>query len=294
MRTEAPAGLTSVTCSPHTCMLVSSSDVAIAAARREATIDEGTTTMDDRLRRDLRLLKCYAAVSSALLVVLALAAFQRQDAPAPQRARFTEIDVERINIVEPDGKLRMVLSNRPRSIGPIYKGKPFGYPGGTRPGIIFFNDEGTENGGLTFTGRRAADGTYRASAGFSFDQFDQDQVLYLQYADENGTRRMGFTVADRADVNIYDLVQRRDSLNRLPAGPARDAALRALMGPRDGVPLFAPRVYVGRDPARSALVTLSDPAGRPRLRMRVDSSGAPSLEFLDDSGRVTARLPEGR
>jgi hypothetical protein len=51
----------------------------------------------------------------------------------------------------------MVIANRPRSIGPIYKGEPFGYRGGTRPGIIFFNDEGTENGGLTFTGSTCAD-----------------------------------------------------------------------------------------------------------------------------------------
>ena len=122
---------------------------------------------DDRLHREVRALKVYAVASSALLVILTLGAF-RQQVPQGQKGRFTELDVERINIVEPDGKLRMVLSNRPRSIGPIYKGKPFGYEGGGRPGIIFFNDEGTENGGLTFTGSRGADGKYRASSGFSF------------------------------------------------------------------------------------------------------------------------------
>ncbi|MEJ7809975.1 MAG: hypothetical protein WKG32_06090 [Gemmatimonadaceae bacterium] len=254
--------------------------------------------MDTDIRRELRILKGYAVVVTALLGTLSLAAFrqgaQNAQAGAAQKTKFTEIDVERINIVEPDGKLRMVISNRPRSIGPIYKGTPFGYPGGTRPGIIFFNDEGTENGGLTFTGGRGADGKYRASSGFSFDQFNQDQIFYFQYSDDNGTRRTGLTIADRADVDIFDLVQQRDSLNKLPAGPAKDAALRTLMGPRNGAPLFAQRVYVGRDPARSAVINLSDPNGRPRLRLRVDSLGAPSLEFLDDSGRVTARLPEAR
>src|SRR5215475_7929675 len=141
-------------------------------------------------------LKSYAVLMTLLVGVQSLAAF-RQTA---QKTRFTEIDVERINIVEPDGKLRMVISNRDRSIGPIYKGKPFGYAGGSRPGIIFFNDEGTENGGLTFTGKREADGTYRASSGFSFDQFNQDQVVYLQYNDNNGRRNMGLTIADRADA----------------------------------------------------------------------------------------------
>ena len=107
--------------------------------------------MDTR-DRDLRFLKRMRYGSTTLIVLMAITAFVRQ----PQKQKFGEIDVERINIVEPDGKLRLVISNRPRSIGPIYKGKPFGYAGGTRPGIIFFNDEGTENGGLTLTRRSAA------------------------------------------------------------------------------------------------------------------------------------------
>src|SRR6476660_3452497 len=117
--------------------------------------------MDAQIRRELRFLKGYAFVVTALVGTLSLAAFTR----ATRSEKFTEIDVERINIVEPDGKLRMVISNRPRSIGPIYKGKPFGYAGGGRPGIIFFNDEGTENGGLTFVGKQNADGSYEASTG---------------------------------------------------------------------------------------------------------------------------------
>lgn len=244
--------------------------------------------MDSQIRRELRLLKGYAAITTILLIVLSLAAFRG----TPQKVKFVEIDVERINIVEPDGKLRMVLSNRPRSTGPIYKGKPFGYPGGGRPGIIFFNDEETENGGLTFTGGVGEEGRYRASSGFSFDQFNQDQILYLQYIDDNGTRRVGLTVADRAPIDIFGLIQQRDSINQIRDSATRAAAMQELFAPRNGEPLFAQRVYVGRDAARSAVVNLSDPAGRPRLRLRVDSLGVPSLEFLDDSGRVTSRLPE--
>jgi hypothetical protein len=246
--------------------------------------------MDASTAKQLRFLKAYTLVSTTVLAVLALAAFTRAGQPAKQR--FTEIDVERINVVEPDGKLRMVISNRPRSIGPIYKGKEFGYPGGTRPGIIFFNDEGTENGGLTFTGRRGPDGRFQSSVGMSFDQFNQDQVLYLQYSDNNGQRRMGFTVADRADVDIYDMVAERDSIMKMPAGPAREEALRRWAAPRNGVPLFAQRVYVGRDVAKNAVVNLSDPSGKSRVRLLVDSLGRASLDFLDDSGRVTFSLPD--
>ena len=114
--------------------------------------------MAQDLERDVRFLKRYAVVTTALFIVATSAAFVRTT-----HEKFTEIDVERINVVEPNGNYRMVISNRPRSIGPIYKGKPFGYPGGGRPGIIFFNDEGTENGGLTFTGRDSA-GVVRVDA----------------------------------------------------------------------------------------------------------------------------------
>jgi hypothetical protein len=243
--------------------------------------------MTDSVRRELRVLKLYALLLTLAVGGLALSAFTR----IRQSTKFDEIDVERINIVEPNGNLRMVISNAPRSIGPIYKGKPFGYAGGGRPGIIFFNDEGTENGGLTFTGKRDSVGKYHASSGLSFDQYNQDQILYFQYSDNNGQRRVGFTIADRSTVDIHDLVSERDSIMTMPEGAARTEALRVWALPRNGVPLFAPRVYMGRDPAKSAVINLSDPNGKPRLRLMVDSLGAASVEFLDETGRVTSRLP---
>jgi hypothetical protein len=244
--------------------------------------------MTDPIRRELRLLKGYAVVVTILLGTLSIAAFRQSS----QKTRFTEIDVERINIVEPDGKLRMVISNRPRSIGPIYKGKPFGYPGGTRPGMIFFNDEGTENGGLTFTGRMRADGSYSSSVGMSFDQFNQDETLTLRYTDENGRKASAITIADRDTRDIYDLIMQRDSINKMTDSTARAAALQRLFGPRDGVPLAATRVYLGRDRSKAAVLNLYDPNGKPRLRLKVDSLGGASLEFLDEQGTVTARMPE--
>lgn len=241
--------------------------------------------MTSNLERDVRLLKAYAVVTSIVLGVFVLAGFQQS-----QKTKFEEIDVERINVVEPNGMYRMVISNRPRSIGPIYKGKPFGYAGGGRPGIIFFNDEGSENGGLTFTGQRGADGRYRASTHMSFDQFDQDQVLNLDYTDTNGQRRVGVSVDDVADVNIYDWVMQRDSINKMADTAARRAAILRHQGPRNGVPMRAQRLFVGRDPSKSAVVNLADRDGKPRLRLLVDSLGAARIEFLDAAGKVTYAL----
>jgi len=244
--------------------------------------------MDAATRREIRYLKAYALAVTVILGGLSITAFNKVN----QLTKFTEINVERINVVEPDGTPRLVISNRARSIGPIHKEKPFGYPGGTRPGLIFFNDEGTENGGLTFAGRRGADGKYQATTSMSFDQFDQDQVVTLQYNDNNGLRRSGFTVGDRAEANIYDVVMKRDSIIKMADTAQRMAALQKLMGPVNGVPMYAERVYVGRDRSKSAVVNLSDPQGRPRLRLLVDSLGTPSMQFLDEKGAVIARFPQ--
>jgi hypothetical protein len=239
--------------------------------------------MSQHLERDVRFLKRYSIGMTVVVLILGVGAFVRP----PHREKFTEIDVERINVVEPDGKLRLVISNRPRSIGPIYKGQPFGYEGGSRPGLIWFNDEGTENGGMTFTGSRGADGKFSASTHMSFDQFDQDQVLNLDYNDDNGRRVTGLSINDRANVNIFDMVKERDSIRKMTDTVARNAALARWAAPRNGVPLAAQRAFFGKDPAKNAAVVLSDPNGKPRLRMVVDSLGAARIEFLDADGKVT-------
>ena len=245
--------------------------------------------MTDRyqaLRREVRVLRAYVMLSTLGIAALALSAVRRAGAPT----RFGEIDVQRINVVEPDGTLRMVIADKARSPGPIEHGKPFGYKGGTRPGLIFYNDEGTEDGGLVFGGAKEKNGP-SAGAQLSFDQYDQDQVVYMNYQEDAGRRSMGLHVADRADFPLPALAAALDSINAMPDGPARTAARQKLFGLHDGRPMFAPRVFVGRDTARAATVVLSDPLGRPRLRMFVDSTGAPHLEFLDARGRVVQQFP---
>ena len=70
------------------------------------------------------------------------------------------IAVKRINIIEPDGTLRMVQSNKAQFPGVIVKAeehkqdRPFA-------GMLFFNDEGTENGGLIFNGSKDGGGKGR-------------------------------------------------------------------------------------------------------------------------------------
>jgi hypothetical protein len=142
----------------------------------------------------------------------------------------------------------------------------------TRPGIIFFNDEETEDGGLVFQGK-TENGKYAAGAQLSFDQYNHDQVMTLAYIDRNGDRTVGLEMGERRGPMIDERARQLDSINKMQDGPAKDSARRTLLAPINGVPQFAPRVFVGRRDNGNAAVVLMDGKGRPRLRFIVDSLG---------------------
>jgi hypothetical protein len=87
------------------------------------------------------------------------------------------------------------------------------------------------------------------------------------------------------------MVQARDSIMKLPEGAVRNEALQKWQAPRNGVPLAATRLYVGRTVQKASVVNLNDPQGRTRLLLKVDSLGVASIEFLDENGKVTGRFP---
>ena len=231
------------------------------------------------------LLRANLAVSSALLIVLVLGAFRRDD----RTARFDELTVERLNVVDKDGRVRLVIANAARSPGVVEAGKQL-TPPGHRPGLIFYNEEGTENGGLIFRGQRV-DGKVSAGGHLSFDRYGQDQVIALTDEEEEGKERQGLTILDRPPQRFTEINARRDSIRRMPDGPAKDSSWKAWAEWQGGAPFGAPRLFVGRDQRKASTLDLKDQYGRSRLRLVVDSLGESRIEFLNDSGKVVRQLP---
>lgn len=239
---------------------------------------------------ELRFLKGYAFGATSLIIVLSLAAFRRTRKP-----HFEEIDVERINIVEHDGTLRMTISGHDKLPDPIIGGKAYplrGGSGGRGAGMIFFNDEGNEDGGLVYSGKATADG-YQAGAGLSFDQFNQDETVTLSYDDKNGQRAARLEFADRPDVSIQAFAESAMVYRSLPDGPDKTRRFAAFRKNLEERGLFGSvsRASIGKGPHKEAVMQLSDPHGRPRIKLMVDSLGLPTLEFLDADGHVVERLP---
>jgi hypothetical protein len=240
--------------------------------------------MRHSLRRQFVFLRAYAIATSLLLIVIAAAAFRQAALPKS----MGEITVERLNVVDANGTLRMVLAGKDRMHPGVMDGVTIDRP---RPvaGMLFFNDEGDEVGGLTYTGT-VVNGRGRANAGIMFDQLKQDQTIGISYSESNGQRNAGFQVWDRSDtVRLSELITKLNAANTIPAGTERD---RAVADIRANAPPGPRRVFVGKTTDRSAAVVLADAQGRPRLTLTVDATGNPRIEFLDDAGKVVARIPE--
>lgn len=72
--------------------------------------------------------------------------------------------------------------------------------------------------------------------------------------------------------------------------PEAEAIKKDYMSRIPGRDLAARRLFAGRNTDGTSLVTLSDPDGKPRLRLQVDKLGHASIEFLDVSGKVVKTI----
>jgi hypothetical protein len=194
-----------------------------------------------------QLLMMYSTVLSTVFAVSML-----MGASTHKNQTFDEIRVHRIDVVEPDGTLRMVISDKDRLPPVIIKGKERPQNGEPRPqaGMLFYNDEGSENGGLIFSGHQNEKGEVVDSGGsLSFDKYGAEQIIQFAGVDDKDNRFAGLAVSD----------QKR-------------------------------RVWLGRTDDGNASVALMDANGRKRILMQVTKDGIPSLVFLDEKGGIIRSL----
>lgn len=209
--------------------------------------------------------------------------------PRPGPTTFDEINVQRLNIVEPNGRYRLVLANSARFPGLFMNGREYRHHSRSGGGMWFYNDDGDEVGGLTYRSNAA---NRSASAHLMFDQYKQDQTVGLEYTESGGRRSAGLRVWDRPDYSIEPLMKMSDRAARAEDDAERNrirAEMRAFAEGNGGA--GAERVFAGKT-SGDAIVRLADPQGRPRLVMRVASDGTPSIDFLDENGRVTRSISQ--
>jgi len=198
-----------------------------------------------------RILVIYAGVLTAAVVAALLSGFAKLEPNT-----FSELNVQRINIRESDGTLRMVIANSARLPGVIIKGHE--QPKQDRPqaGMLFFNDEGTENGGLIFGGHRDAKGeVVDAGGSLSFDRYGANQVVQLLGVDDKDNHMAGLVVTDSQEGGQGE--------RRLWAGRTGDGASR---------------------------LSLMDADGKKRVEISVGAKGNGQIVFLDANGNAVKTI----
>jgi hypothetical protein len=207
------------------------------------------------LKRSIQLV-LFAYAATVTLVAVGASAYATS---RPRSAAFDTISVRRINVVEADGTLRTVISNRADFPRTYIHGVE--HPREDRPtaGMIFLDDEGSEIGGMVYGGSRAPDGTTESHGHMSFDQYNATQVFAVSSWEEAGERGSRLYFSDWRDR------------------PGETGQTR---------------IVLGKTPNRNVGLTINDSQGRPRIRIRVLANDQPEIAMLDENGRETARLPQ--
>lgn len=237
-----------------------------------------------RILSSPRFLAVYSGVVTCAFAFTVLCGF----VPKAKTAAFEQIDVQRINIVNPDGKIRMVISNRPKFPGSYVKGVE--YPRGDRgsAGMVFMNDEGTEMGGLIFGGSKSNDGAVEQFGHLSFDQYMQDQVFAISAGEGAGQRVSTMRVSDRGDYPLTESLELEEKTRNLPPDQ-RTAEWRKFFSTHTG---NHERIEFGRVQDKSVVLKMKDTKGRDRLIVQVAADGSPTITFLDERGKTISRLPQ--
>lgn len=234
--------------------------------------------MQTNLAKRIRTLQVSVIGLVLLNCFILFSAFEGQN----KKRKFEEINVERINIIESDGKLKMTLANKRKLPNPIINGRELYDAKGERgPGMIFYNDDGDEVGGYLF-------GNWGVH--FSMDQHKQDQIVYMQVLNDKKGRPglAGYWVSPQSYTMTSDERDRiLDSIFAISDKAKRDSARKEFFAKEESYN----KVFMGKNREEKTGLFLFDKNLNTRLRIYIDTTGSPKLEFLNKEGNIIYTLP---
>jgi hypothetical protein len=245
-----------------------------------------------------RFLAVYSGVLTIAFMLTVFAGLSRSGftlrpvSAAERNATYDQITVHRINIVEPDGTPRLIIADKAEFPGSYFKAKEQPRPDRSDgAGMLFMNDEGTENGGLMFGGYQSADGKFHSFGHLSFDEYEQDQTLSLDTSQDGDDHETGYQINDNGPTLLTpEVTAAFQKLRAMPNGPEKNKA-RAAFAAKYSI-RERTRAGFARLPDKSSEFSLCDPDGHIRIQLRVAADGTPTMQFLDASGKVTHQWPE--
>jgi hypothetical protein len=173
--------------------------------------------------------------------------------------QFDEITVQRINIVDKDGKNRIVLANEDRFPAPIVKGKEL--PRAIKPaGIAFFKPDGDECGGI----------------GLATTKTNQQVMIVFDYAHSEA---IGLIKRESRDGKNYEA-----ALAIFDRAPLDTKVEKASQEQTQRVVLSTAN--------KNCRLVFADPAGKERIILAVNAAGEAKLQILDKDGKEVFVAPK--
>lgn len=178
----------------------------------------------------------------------------------PASQALDELTVRRINIVDQDGKTRMVIANAERFPDPFARGKSVKRSIHTSAGLVFYDANGQEAGGLATAKNANGNDMVALILDYGYQPTDGIGIVKIESADGK-SYAAGLTVADRRPY---------------VAGPIESS---------EGIS----RIWLGNQ-NRNAALEVTDSKGNTRIRVGVDDQDVPVIEVLDADGKLDTRL----
>ena len=200
---------------------------------------------------------------------------------------FGVITARRINIVEPDGTVRLTISNRADFPGAWNRKKEYPRPDRREAaGMLFMSEEGSEQGGFIWGASQLPDGSIQNHAHLSFDQYEENQIFAIDAGQEGKDKFSRITMTDQGDFPIEEKRKANEEIERLPANEQDAAWDQFFATHRHDVS----RLALGRNRDGSVGLELRDQNDRVRLAVTVRPNGEPVLQFFNQDGKIAREL----
>jgi hypothetical protein len=172
---------------------------------------------------------------------------------------FDTLTVQRINVVDADGRTRLVIANSARFPDAEVRGKVYHQRTiQDAAGFVYYDTKGQETGGLVLT-KFGTDEVANQTFDYTYQPTDGIKMIKRESAD-GAHLEAGFEIFDRRPYQPGEI----DSTQ----GVQRVALV---------------------DEDHNAQLVISDVQGRQRIRIGVDATGTPSITMLNPDGKEVYR-----
>jgi hypothetical protein len=240
--------------------------------------------METKLLHQIRLLQVCVLLLLCSTAMLIVNAFH----PLLERQKVKILEAERIDIRERDGTLKAALSNSE------------GFNEGQRAergkvdfsGLMFYNEEGQEEGGLVYSGKGTPSGQ-NADVTLTMDQFRQDQNVYLHHEEHKDGQDLrvedGLSINARPDwTGVKQEYSIYGDMDKLAPEQKDDLRLRSLQVGK----ISSNRLFFGVKRGSDHGLAYDDTGlfiknkwGRNAIKLFVDDDNKPHFEIYDPLGK---------